>query len=325
MKRPQGGRTLAVVLASIDAATTVRESLDRWLGALGGRGDLIVVDSSRDATAETVAAHFPEVRLLRRPPGCLAPELWRDGLDATGAAVVAFSTVQMVPAENWLDVMLEGLDATGAAAVGGPILPPEAAAGARARAWYLLRYVGYLRPLVAPERLEPPGDNAVYRRDRLDGLEAFWANGFWEVDIHRALRARGERLAMAEGAVRLLGTGTGPFGRLIGQRHAHARQYGASRARHLGRGARWARIAAVPIVPVVLLRRITAALRTRHEPLYPWLPALPYLLPLLAAWALGEARGLAGGVPGKRHTGQMAAPGEMRIAQVLKPKKSRFI
>ncbi len=144
-------------------------------------------------------ATLPRVQVLRRPPGRLAPELWRDGLDATDAPLVAFSTAQMVPASGWLSALLDRLDETGAAVVGGPIEPASGLSAAD-RALYLLRYVNYLRPLPESGAVEPPGDNALYRRDRLRGLDAVWEDGFWEVEVHRRLRARGERLAMANEA-----------------------------------------------------------------------------------------------------------------------------
>ena len=174
--------------------------------------------------------------------------------------------------------------------MGGPIEPsPGLSPGDRAL--YLLRYVNYLRPLPDSAHPEPPGDNALYRRDRLRGLEASWADGFWEAEIHRALRARGEGLDLSrEAAVEFLG-GT-PVGMALRQRSAHARHYGASRAGRMGRLQRVARSAAAPAVPAVLLRRIAATLRARGRDLGPWLPALPHLSLLMAAWSLGEARAM---------------------------------
>jgi hypothetical protein len=289
---------MAVILASIDAARTFRGSLEGWLREMDGRGEVIVVDASRDGTADAIEASFPAVRVLRQPPGRLAPELWRDGLEATEAPLVAFSTAQMVPGVGWRRAMLERLEETGAAAVGGPIDPPnEYVPGCWAT--YLHRYLQYLRPILNPERTEPAGDNAVYRRDRLDALESLWDGGFWEVEIHRALRARGERLVLAEDAVVAYQGGPIPSS-WLGQRYAHARRYGASRARGLATASRVARIVAAPAVPAVLLKRIVAGLTARGQSPIDWLPALPYLFPLLAAWSLGEARGLGAGLLGTR-------------------------
>src|SRR4051794_14992180 len=125
MSRSLAERPMAVILASIDARRTFRSSLDGWLREVDGRGEVIVADASRDGTADAIEASFPAVRVLRQPPGRLAPELWRDGLEATEAPLVAFSTAQMVPTVGWCRAMLERLEETGAAAVGGPIDPPN--------------------------------------------------------------------------------------------------------------------------------------------------------------------------------------------------------
>ena len=295
-------RPLAVILASIDAAGTFRGCLERWLHELDGHGEVLVVDSSRDGTALEIAACFPRVRVLRRPPGRLAPELWRDGLEATDAPLVALSTTRMHPVPGWRVAMLEELEATGAAVVGGPIKPADSHDRDHvSMAIYLLRYINYLPPLINRERIEPPGDNAVYVRERLDGLEALWKEGFWEVEVHRALRARGVPVVMATGAP-VVHSGEGRLFPLLGQRYAHARHYGASRARRFTTADRLVRIATSPLVPLVLLGRIVAALAARGQSLRPWMPALPCLLPLLAAWSLGEARGMGAGLLSARRS-----------------------
>jgi hypothetical protein len=272
MKASLAQLPMAVVLASVDPAAHAHGHIERWRRELREDDELIVVDG---------------------PPGRLAPELWREGLEATDRPVVGFSTTAMCPASGWRQAMLERLESTGAAVVGGSIRPQ--ADDPVSKAIFLLRYINYLPPLIDPARAEPPGDNAVYRRDRLEGLESLWKEGFWEVEIHRALRARGERTAMADEGV-VEHHGEGRLFRLIPNRYAHARRYGASRARALGPLQRLMRIAAAPLVPLVLLGRIALGLRSRGQSLVPWLPALPALLALLAAWSLGEARGIGTGL-----------------------------
>jgi len=291
-------RPTAVILAAIDARATVCASVARFLDELDGQGEVIVVDASRDGTAELVEARFPGVRVIRRPAGRLAPELWRDGLEAARAPLVAFSTAQMIPAAGWYRAMLACLEETGAAVVGGPIDPPGASQS-WCRAAYLHRYIHYLRPLADRRQVEPPGDNAVYRRDALAGLDALWQDGFWEVEIHRALRARGQGMVMADLAVVTYQGGTRPLS-FLRQRHAHARRYGASRARGIGTAGRLVRIAAAPLIPAVLLRRIVAALAARSEAPRDWVPALPWLFAMLVVWSVGEALGMSAGLLGPR-------------------------
>jgi hypothetical protein len=293
-RRVEGSR-VAVIVAAVDARTTARASLGRFAEEVKDRGEVILVDASRDGTADLVADSTTGVRILRRGPGALTPELWRDGLDATDAPLVALSTAAMVPAPGWLDALLARLHDTDAAAVGGPIEPGDDLAPVD-RAVYLLRYVQYLRPLPDAPRPEPPGENVLYRRDRLRGLEPGWASGFWEAEVHRALRAGGAALGMASDAAVAFHGGV-RLTTMVGQRFRHARRYGAARASRMSRPERLLRVAAAPMVPAVLLTRAAAAWRARRALDPAWLTALPAFSLLAIAWAAGEALGVCQGGP----------------------------
>src|SRR5436305_4069416 len=119
----QPAERVAVVVASIDARRTACASLARFLDEVGPRGEVVLVDASADGTADEAERAFPGLRVLRRPPGRLAPELWRDGLRATDAPLLAFSTAAMLARPGWLAALLDRLEATGAAGVGGAIEP----------------------------------------------------------------------------------------------------------------------------------------------------------------------------------------------------------
>jgi hypothetical protein len=276
---------VAVVVALNETTTNLKASLARFVDEAGPMGEVVLVDSS----GQDLPGLDPCIRVIRRPPGRLAPELWRDGLRATDAPFVALSTAQMTPCRGWLISMVGRLRSARSAGVGGPI-QPGTDLSATDRAVALLRYSGYFPPLPDPSRVDPPGDNALYRRDRLMAVESSWVDGFWEVEVHRALRERGDTLAMAEEAIVTFKGGVG-LASMIRQRWAHARRYGAGRSIDLGTVARLTRALACPMVPPLLLARIIAALRTRGMVARPWLPALPALAALASAWAVGEAVG----------------------------------
>lgn len=286
---------ISVVLASIDASRTIARSVQGFLDEVGDRGDIVVVDASRDDSARVAASISDRVRIVRAPVGRLAPELWRDGLTQTSSRLVAFSTAQMVPRSGWLDAMLAALDTTKAAGVGGPIAPGPCLSKTD-RGLFLLRYASYLPPLTESPTFDPPGDNAIYRRDALKNLKSTWAEGFWEVEIHRALRACGERLVSSnQAAVEYLGGAK--LGSSLAHRVAHARRFGAGRAVNQSWSARMARVVGAPVIPAVLMGRIARRLRERNEPLRPWLPAVPHLALIVGAWSMGEAAGSLWGHP----------------------------
>jgi hypothetical protein len=280
---------VAVVVASVDAARTARESLGRFVEEADDSGEVVLVDASHDGTADLVAGSFPRARILRRDRGLLVPELWRDGLLATDAPLVVFSTAAMVPSRGWLSALLNRLEATTDVAVGGPIEPGDGLSPVD-RAVYLMRYVGYLSPLTRACEAALPGENAVYRRDRLDALEATLATGFWEVDVQRKLRERGEGLGMATRASITFRGGCGLFA-MLGQRFRHGVRYGASRAKRWKPSERVARSAAAPLVPFLLMMRAFLGLHRRGRSILPWIVAVPALLAFLSAWAVGELVG----------------------------------
>ena len=307
---------LAMVVAAVDARATALESVGRFLDEVRGEGDLVVVDASCDGTADMIEAGFPGVRVLRRRPGRLAPELWGDGLAATDAPLVAFSNAAMVPSQGWLRALRDRLDETDAAAVGGPIEPGEGL-GPTDRAVYLLRYLNYWQPGAGGRPVEPPGDNALYRRERLSGMGDLLRTGFWESEVHARLRSRGERLVSADGA-RVSFRGGARLAPMVGQRFRHGLRFGASRAGRMGATARTVRAVAAPAVPAVLLGRVARGLRAIDQAPGPWLAALPGLALLATAWAAGEARGTWTGPPRSTAPGVLRSGGRGRDQKPLR-------
>lgn len=277
---------ITVVIAGVGSNRTLEASVRGFARELGREDRILVMDAVGDAPPDL---RITGLHIVPSPKNALAPELWRDGLNQTTTPLVAFSTGQMEPRSGWLHAMRSALQKTGAAGVGGPI-EPGAGISATDRGLYLLRYANYLPPVPESPTFDPPGDNAVYRRERLAGLESSWQDGFWEVEVHRHLRARGERLATAPEAV-VTYLGAGSFGSSLSHRLEHARRYGAGRSRGCGWLSRIGRSAAFPAVPPLLLARIVANLNRRNEPMGPWLGALPSLGLLLATWSFGEAAG----------------------------------
>ena len=180
---------VAVVVAAIDSDVDVIRVLKRLVQEARGFGRVILIDGSYDRRALNAARTFPEIELSPGRAGALVPELWREGLMAASEELVAFTTTQTSPARGWLAALVHRLESSDAAAVGGPIEPARRLK-AFDRAVYLLRYVRYILPLQEENLLEPPGDNALYRRERLSNLDSFVKDGFWESEINRELRAR---------------------------------------------------------------------------------------------------------------------------------------
>lgn len=92
----------------------------------GGNFEVIVVDDgSTDGTADLVAKFFPEVRLLRLPPGGLSVARNAGAAAATGS-ILAFTDDDCEPDAEWVSRLRRGFADGRFAAAGGPNLPPPA-------------------------------------------------------------------------------------------------------------------------------------------------------------------------------------------------------
>ena len=137
------------------------------------------------------------------------PEQWRDGIDGADGEIVCLTISVMRPAPGWLDTAWRlSREADG---VGGAIEPGD---DLRLRDWaeYFCRYARDMLPFPARETVDFPGDNAVYTRDALAATHDVYRDGFWELEVNRALRERGLRALAFPRARRLPGT----LGRLPG-------------------------------------------------------------------------------------------------------------
>jgi hypothetical protein len=280
----------AVVLAATGRGRVHEESVAGFLREVGGCGEVVVVEGGRTTPhpnplpqGERGPDSVSGLRILKSPRGCLVPELWREGLRAVDAELVAFSTTQMVPRDGWLRALMERLGESAAWGVGGAIAARERL-GAVDRAVYLQRFLNYGPGMALPTR--PSGENAIYRRDRLREVEDAWSEGFWEAEVHRRLEGQGATWAAEPSAV-VDYAGSNRLGEIARQRVEHARRFGAGR----GAVARVVRGLAAPVVPAVLLGRAGRGLIRRGMGVGPWLGALPSFLVIAGAWAAGEALG----------------------------------
>ena len=265
------GPLVAVVVASTADVPIRPRWLERLVEEAGDRAEVWLVG----AIPGRAVSPF---RGLARPSTRLVPELWRDGLDASTSPLVAFTTTSMLPEPGWLDALIGALDG-GASAAGGPIVA-DAGLSTIDMAIYLHRFGRYA---AATDAIDPPGDNALYRRDALAPHARLWADGFWETRIHAAIRAAGGRFATARGAgVAYLGGGR--FGPFLRRRLAHARIFG-------GEAGGWPMLSAMAVAPAVAARLTLRAARSAGGFRASRIRSLPALGLIGSTWALGEALG----------------------------------
>jgi hypothetical protein len=279
--------TLSIVVASNGAAGSVARCLASIEPQAGPASDVEVIVCEAGPSDDTVRTRFPFARFETRP-GLLAPELWREGITLSSGAIVALTISPMEVADNWVTTIRDRLS-MGIDAVGGAI---DAGKGLRLADWaeYFCRYSPDLPPFPVHESLHLPGDNAAYRRDRLDEVQHSWQDGFWEPEVHRALKERGATLVHDPALLVLQGRSAG-FSAFCRQRLVHGRQYGRQRGQRFSGLRNTVGIALAFVVPLLMLARSARIVFARGRHRARFMASLPVLLVFDAAWALGEARG----------------------------------
>lgn len=291
MTVPTDRCALSVVIGSIACSRSIERCVASIEAACKGLdSEIIVVTVAADEADEGVAtvARRPGVRVQTLAPPALMPHLWAAGLAISRGQVVAFTTGHFEVSESWARGLLGGIERGATGVAGSLSLAPET----RPVDWavFYLRYSPFLEDIPSDRDVaDIPGDNAAYRRDALDRHSTSFADGFWEVDFHRRIRAEGARLALVPAA----GTRFRPFASLRAfarQRFEHGCQFGGWRVKFHGRPA-WLIAVAAPAVPFVLVGRIARRVLRRPSERMRFIGALPALMTLATAWAAGEAWG----------------------------------
>jgi hypothetical protein len=276
---------VVVVVAATSVDSRFQARLNSFDEEVRGKGRVVLVDG----TPQGITRTGPAIERIRSQPGSLVPELWRDGWRGTSEPMVALTTIWMFPCEGWLDALIDHLERTKAAAVAGAI-EPSGSLSPLDRALYLLRYVDYHRPLAPPKSWRIPGENTLYRREAVEGIEPDLDTGFWESEVNRLLVDRGHSLVTAESAV-LSYEGGASARETLRSRFLHARRFGVMSASRMGLPERIARTMATPLVPPLMLGRILRNTWLKGISSWRWLEACPWLPLLLGLWSMGEATG----------------------------------
>ena len=296
---------ISVIVASVEAARTMRRCLESVCEAAKAvAAEVMVVDASRDGSADIAEEVLGPASVIRLPVGTLTPDLWAAGIQRSRGKIVALTTAHFEVQASWLDSLAKGLDGSTLGASGRIDLADETSV--TDWAVFYLRYAEFLNE---PENLVRgvsgiPADNAAYDGDAARQFVARRA-GFWEVEFHQELHAAGRSLALVRNATARYGRSF-PFLTIAAHRFHHGRHAGAWRVA-TGQRSLGLLIASAPAVPFALAARSWRRVRSIPAHRSRFLRALPVVLALATMWAAGEAVGAMTGAPLSRRPAPVPA------------------
>ena len=133
-------------------------------------------------------------------------------------------------------------------------------------------------------------DNASYKRSILERYQVVRNHGFWESAVHSEMIRDGLELLWTPSIV-VRHQKSFSFLGFMEQRFFHGRQYGADRSKYFSTIRRLFYIFASPLIPFILLGRITQRVITKRKNLATYASALPIIFFFLVSWSAGELIG----------------------------------
>lgn len=169
------GRTLrlSVVIPVYNGESTIAACLESILGQETPFDfEVIVADSSVDATASIVEERYPQVRLLRLGDRAFPGTARNAAIREARADLLAMVDADCIAAPDLLERLVEAHDTTDYAAVGGAICDgtPESASGLIG---YLLEFREFIPTSPRREVFTIPTANICYRRDVFERFGLF--------------------------------------------------------------------------------------------------------------------------------------------------------
>lgn len=156
---------------------------------------------------------------------------------------------------------------------------------------YFCDFGRYQNPLPPGPSASVSDANVSYKRAALDRVPAAWADSYNETRVHAALQARGEQLWISPEIIVYQHRLELRLGPALLERYIWGRSYAATRMASAPFSSRLLRAALSPLLPAVLLSRYAGHVCRTGRNRRAFLRAVPLMLLLAIAWALGESAG----------------------------------
>ncbi len=212
------------------------------------------------------------------------------GVRAASAPVVVLCEDHSYPGPGWAEALIRAHEDDVAAV--GPVVAHAGSDGAISWADFLLGYGPWLDPTPSGDVAYLPGHNSSYKREELLAYEPElerWLEA--ESVLHWDLRRRGRRLRL-EGGARTNHFNFSRASSWLTATYLQSRTFGSRRTEGAGAARRLLWMLAIPLIPLIRLRRSLRDLR-RCPGAPPARRVLPALALALLASAAGEAAGYA--------------------------------
>jgi GT2 family glycosyltransferase len=284
---------LSVIIAAYNAQNTIRSCL-RSLETQTARSsmEVILVDSSRDGTADIVDREFPWIdhKVFSQRKYC--GDARNIGLARARGRIVGLMDADCIAGKNWAGSILKAHKKNSAPAIGGAIANgnPESLVGWAA---YFSEFSAWMPGTPAGEQVDIAGANMSYKKMIFDRLGTFIPGTYCsDTEFHWRLQKEGLGLCF-DPSIQISHHNISSFGKLLRHEFNHGCSFARVRvkAKQFSTLNRMVHAFCFGLIALKLFYRIS--LRNLRNPLYLkfFLLSLPLTLMGVIAWSLGEGFG----------------------------------
>jgi glycosyltransferase involved in cell wall biosynthesis len=282
-----GPPRISIVIASKVGAPFIGQCLDSVKEQAEKAGaEVIVVAAGAADYARRIAEEFPWTRVIHASDVRKVPALRGRGVEEARGEWIGVIEEHCSAKADWLEQALAAHATGHYAAAGGPVVDYDYP---RLRDWvvYFLEYNGALPPVARGETADLNDANIVYRRSVLAEHMHLLGEGYWPMTLHPTLLDKGGKLLSVPEMI-VYHRGPFDFGYYLHQRFLFSRAFAGVRAQSQSKMRRLAYIVGVPLVPVMLLARMTARVVRKRRRIAQFFMTLPLTIPALVVMVAGE-------------------------------------
>lgn len=280
-------------VANADRLAECLEALTKQVGA----PDLEIIVGHHEPIEglDAVKRRFPWVRYLSSPD-VVKKVGGREHHDVPRARAIAAATGELIglledhelPDPHWAASVVAA-HSWPHAGIGGAI--ENGVDQALNWAVYYCDFGRYQNPVPGGEASFASDANVTYKRSDLESVQSVWKDAYREVPVNDALRLIGKTISLDPHMIVYQNRRGLSFGTALRERFSWGMSYGATRSTWLTMPKRLALAALAPLLSPLLLFRIGKRSWERKRHFVEFVRAVPFLIPLLIAWSLGEAAG----------------------------------
>lgn len=280
---------ISVIVVSLIGMPVLEECL-RALNNQQGNVDceIIVVSRGVNSAFRQVIESFPSVRLLQPSQRLGVPQLRALGISNACGDFVAITEDCCIPTENWLEEIIKAHE-SGYDVVGGAI---ENGSSDRLvnLAAYVFEYSQMMLPILDGEVSGLAGNNTSYKREIFNKVDESIRNDYWEYFLHREFEKRKIRMLSVPTIV-VRKTKEFSFAYFVKQRFHFSRSFAGMRSRLILPSRRLIYIAFLPVLPFLMMWRISKQVLQKKRYIWKFVLSLPLLSIFTISCAAGELTG----------------------------------